>query len=163
MFLRIATVALIATIFGGLVTLVRTSEACADESVAASVTELAVTEQPVSGNQVAKNPINEKPAASAARVPLATPPSDLLYESIRSELSVSQDQRSPTADTNFIDIRPWTSIESLLKVARKIDRQAAKLEALNNLKTATLLREKSLVIREIAVELLLLTQNRPSN
>ena len=163
MFLRIANVALIATFFGGHITFVRTNEAFADEPVAASITGKSVTEQPltelaVTGNQVTENPINEKPAGSAARAPLATPPSDLLYESIRSELSVTQDPRSQSTD-----IRPWTAVESLLKVARKIDMQAAKLEALNNSKTATLLREKSLVIREIAVELLLLMQNRPSN
>jgi len=167
MFLRIATVALIATIFGGLVTLVRTSEACADESVAASVTELAVTEQPVSGNQVAENPINEKPAASAARAPLATPPSDLLYESIRSELSVIQDLRLPTTDIRstdirFTDIRPWTAVESLLKVARKIDRQAAQMEATGNTKAASLFRSKSSAIRGIAVELLVFTDDSAS-
>ena len=157
MFLRIATVALIATSFGGLVTLVRTSEACADEPVAASVTGQPITEQPVSGNQVAENPINEKPAASAARVPLATPPSDLLYESIRSELSVAQDLRLPTTD-----IRPWTTIESLLKVARKLDRQAAQMETTGNTNAASLFRSKSSAIRGIAVELLVFTDDTAS-
>jgi len=162
MFLRIATVALIATSFGGLVTLVRTSEACADEPVAASVTGQPITEQPVSGNQAAENPINEKPAASAARAPLATPPSDLLYESIRSELSVTQDLRSPSTDIRSTDIRPWTSIESLLKVARKIDRQAAQMETTGNTKAASLFRSKSSAIRGIAVELLVFTDDTAS-
>jgi len=167
MFLRIATVALIATSFGGLVTLVRTNEAFADESVATSVTELTVTEQLVSGNQFAENPINEKPAGSAARAPLATPPSDLLYESIRSELSVTQDLRSQSTDTRSTDIRstdirPWAIIESLLKVARKIDRQAAQMETTGNTKAASLFRSKSSAIRGIAVELLVFTDDTAS-
>jgi hypothetical protein len=172
MFLRIATVALIATFFGGHITVARTSEACADESVAASVTEPAVTEQPVSGNQVAENPINGKPATSAARVPLATPPSDLLYESIRRELSVSQDLRSQSTDIRSTDIRstdvfstdirPWTTIESLLKVARNLDRQAAQMETTGNTKAAALFRSKSSTIRGIAVELLVFTDDTAS-
>jgi len=114
-----------------------------------------------------------------------SPPNDLLFESIKEELSVNQEMRKPPekdSNTHALerirlsdaegethsaaieakrDQRPWKVIESLLKAARDLDRQAKRFETNKIPDLASTLREKSLMIREIAVEILLLTQNIP--
>jgi len=114
-----------------------------------------------------------------------SPPNDLLFESIKEELSVNQDMREPpekdlnpkalettrlgsaVGETNSAaigtnrDHRPWKTIESLLKAARDLDRRAKRFETNNSPALASTLREKSLMIREITVEILVLTQNLP--
>jgi len=120
---------------------------------------------------------------SAPSLPIkATPPSDLLFESIKNELSVkgnltvapsndSKQSESPLktseqpkqlSDISLIqaktDHRPWKAIESLLKAARELDKQAKQFDLKDEPEVASVFRNKSLMIREMAVEILMITQ-----
>ncbi len=86
-----------------------------------------------------------------------SPPADLLFDSIRRELSVDHNRSEPVAEK-----RPWGAIESLLKAARKLETQAAQLEASGDTKSATLFRSKSSIIRGIVIELLGVTPKTDS-
>lgn len=92
--------------------------------------------------------VQESPRQTAPDLP-KSPPADLLFDSIRRELSVDHNRSESTSDK-----RPWGAIESLLKAARKLETQAAQMQASGDTKAATHFRSKSAIIRGIAIELL---------
>jgi hypothetical protein len=100
--------------------------------------------------------VQDSPRQTVPDLP-KSPPADLLFDSIRRELSVDHNRSEPTSDK-----RPWGAIESLLKAARKLETQAAQMEASGDTKGATLFRSKSSIIRSIAIELLGVTPNTNS-
>ena len=119
----------------------------------------------VSSTEPAPTPmVQDTPGQSVPVLP-KSPPTDLLFDSIRRELSVDHDRsdsRNDSRNDSTLDNQPWIAIESLLKAARKLDTQAAKMEATGNTKMASLFRSKSSTIRGIAVELLGFTQDTDS-
>ncbi len=100
--------------------------------------------------------VQDSPRQTVPDLP-KSPPADLLFDSIRRELSVDHNRSEPTSDK-----RPWGAIELLLKAARKLETQAAQMEASEDTKAATLFRSKSSIIRGIAIELLGVTPNTAS-